>query len=190
MEGSVSRLVHCEQCGLEYVYTVERAACGVATDLLFGHATAAEARASQEARQALQTELQYATDPVPCPSCGHYQARMVAQLKRYHRQGMVPYGIALSVLSPFLLLGALFVTVIARSEQELGARILIGALWVVTLALAAAGPVLLLLHRRSVRLYDPNNEEVEARKQLGKRLALPKDEYQKIIREMRKKHMI
>jgi hypothetical protein len=84
LEGSAPILVRCEHCGLEYVYTAERAARGEATALHFMSGSAAQAVACQEASKALLAELTYACDPVPCPSCGCYQALMVHFLRKSH----------------------------------------------------------------------------------------------------------
>jgi len=190
LEGSAPILVHCEQCGLEYVYTAERVVQGQSTNLLFMNHREAEARACQEASQALAAHLQNACDPVPCPSCGTYQTAMVQRMRIYYLHGMFQLGVVLCSLSPFALLVTLFASLVASDTGGMAASIIVGLLWLVTLSMLATGIALLIVRARRHRRFDPNDEDLETRRHLGQRLALPKDEYVKMVRELRKNHLL
>lgn len=115
VEGSIDRLVVCEQCGIEYVFMVEGTAEAASTALLFSDESTARAVACQNAEQALVVQLRNAVEPVPCPSCGHYQAAMVTRMKSNHLNWMYQLGIFVWILVPVLLLVALFGTMVANT---------------------------------------------------------------------------
>jgi hypothetical protein len=89
------------------------------------------------------------------------------------------------------LLGAAFCgTLLGRELEGIEAVIFIAVTWLITLTAVVSGPVLLVLRHRGARRYTPNDEDVEARKKLGRQLAMPREEYQKMVREMRKQGLM
>jgi hypothetical protein len=190
MEGSAPRLVRCEQCGIEYVYTAERTVQSETTNLLFANERGAEAVALQNAQQALIDQLRQACDPVPCPACGWYQAPMVQRMRQEHLYWMVQTGVALCALFPVGLAVTLVATLFASGSGSAPASIFVALLWLITLSMVVGGPLLLVMRSKRVQRHNPNNEDVEIRKQLGRRLAVSKDDYEKMIKELRKKHIL
>src|SRR5688572_20468934 len=92
VSGSVPKFVRCEQCGFEYVYELTRRASGQGTSFLFLDNEGAESAAHAAAHQALVAKLEDAIDPVPCLGCGHYQADMVALLRRRYLRWMTRFA--------------------------------------------------------------------------------------------------
>jgi hypothetical protein len=182
--GSVPKLVRCEQCGVEYVYTLERAAAVEGTSLFGMDEAAAKSRAGQDAERALAFQLHFAFDPVPCPSCGFYQSAMVQRLRAQHLEWMYQLAVGCGLVALLFLFLALIVTVAASSTRFV--TIAAGVLWSLTGLLLLAVETLILVRRRRVQRYTPNDEDVEVRKQLGRRLALPRSEYEKMVRELYK----
>jgi hypothetical protein len=82
-EGAAVKEVECELCGFHYVYRLQRTAEGIATRLFLTDQDAT----AQKAHAKLQRMLEEDCDPVPCPTCGWYQAAMVLHIRRqrYHR---------------------------------------------------------------------------------------------------------
>ncbi len=188
--GSEDKIVTCESCGLQYVYTVEEVAVGQGADLGFMHDTAARAVAVYGAADALKTQLQHALRAVPCPSCGWYQAAMVQLLREGQCLWMLHLSATCLIACP-LVIAAAIITTLKAKDYGGGWLIAISCgLWVVGLTLGVASRV--LIRRRSQRIarYTPNDEDVEARKQRGRRQALPIEEYHKMVRELRKKNII
>jgi hypothetical protein len=89
----------------------------------------------------LQKALLLECDPVPCPSCGSYQADMIAVLKRQHRRGLAVTGALLAV-------AGLLACAVAFG---LGLPA-----WPVFAALSPAGLGLIYLGSRLARRFDPN----------------------------------
>jgi hypothetical protein len=190
VEGSADKLVICEQCGQEYVYTVEEVAVGQGTDLGFMHDSAAKAVAVNEARDALKAQLHLAWRAVPCPRCGWYQAAMVQLLREGQYRWVGSLGYTCGVLCPLVIAAAFFTTLAGVGRGEAGLIAISSGLWVLGISLGAASPVLARLRSQWLARYTPNDEDVEARKLRGRRQALPREEYDKVMRELRKKHMI
>src|SRR4051794_9482789 len=79
MEGRVLKSVSCENCATEYVYVMERQATGVGTSV-YGLNPGASGHAKTTAADTLGAYLENDFDPVPCPTCGHYQRYMFPKL--------------------------------------------------------------------------------------------------------------
>jgi hypothetical protein len=189
-EGSATKTVLCEQCGKEYVYVVEEAAAGEGTNLGFMNGTAAQARAAQDAREALKIQLQLAWRAVPCPCCGWYQSWMVQGMRLGQYQGMVQLAMVCGFVSAVVWLAALIATVTPILGREWWAILTCAGLWLAGLSLGATAILLVRLRSQWQARYTPNDEDVEARKLRGQRQALPREEYDKMMRELRKKHII
>lgn len=80
VHGKVFKLVPCEHCNIEYVYVLEREGIGAGTSVYGLNDQAAEANAESGANEALEQYLANDFDPIPCPSCGHYQKFMFPKL--------------------------------------------------------------------------------------------------------------
>jgi hypothetical protein len=157
VRGTALKLVTCEQCKTEYVYRLERSA---------SHESQHEERALSVAQQELSKALTEAVDPVPCPSCGWYQADMVVEARRLHRAWIRSTGGCLFFLFVILLPGAL--AFLALRSPLLSPR-QVGIILAVVLAVSAA---LLLGRILLAAFYFPNEIDVEVRKLEGKSRAL------------------
>jgi len=84
VQGRVAKLVPCENCRTEYVYVLEREGVGAGACVygisVHGLNEDPADHAVAGAREGLQQYLENDFDPVPCPTCGHYQRFMFAKL--------------------------------------------------------------------------------------------------------------
>ncbi|HEX8914476.1 MAG TPA: hypothetical protein VF796_19160 [Humisphaera sp.] len=80
--GRTTKTVRCEKCGETYCYRMVRRAQGEGRSPYFLDEDGAADRAARRAAKTLQKKLERGCEPVACPDCGHYQAHMVAQLRR------------------------------------------------------------------------------------------------------------
>lgn len=184
--GSLPKLVRCEQCGLEYVYTVERAAAVQATSYFGMDDNAVKARAVRDAAYFLNLVLEQASDPVPCPGCGFYQKAMVDRLRQSHLEWMYQLGIGCILVFLLLLFLAIVVTLAVLSEMGGVVGIAALILWSMTVVMFAVALTLFLLRRQRVQRYSPNDEDATVRIQHGQRLALPKEQYEQMVRQLGK----
>jgi hypothetical protein len=79
-KGTVLREVDCERCGDTYFYDLVRVTSGERTSHYMLNNRGAADRAARDADKELAEELQSGVDPVPCPHCGWFQARMVGAI--------------------------------------------------------------------------------------------------------------
>jgi hypothetical protein len=163
--GEIRKEVECEACGCEYVYQLCRAAQGRATG---GDYFTAAHRARENLSHALETGC----DPVPCPVCGWYQRQMVRRARQLKYRGLFQVSLVLLCLGAILfVLGMVISGCLAsvRAAQPSAAFLPLAILAGAALGAALALQVLkFMLCRR----YDPNAEDVESRKQLGRSQAL------------------
>lgn len=96
-EVTVPKTVRCEECRHEYHYLMKRRATGSGTSALFLDNQGASERAQQRAADTLSSVVKTDCDPVPCPECGWYQARMVEKLRRGYHRWLVWVGAVLLV---------------------------------------------------------------------------------------------
>jgi len=80
VSGQVLKLVPCENCSTEYVYVLERKGEGFGTSFYMLNEGGAENNAKSGAEDTLQQYLENDFDPVPCPTCGHFQRFMFLKL--------------------------------------------------------------------------------------------------------------
>jgi Zn ribbon nucleic-acid-binding protein len=104
MKGSVLKLVACEECDAEYVYTLRRRAKGHGFSPLFFNQAGAQAQALQGAQTALQERLEHEVDEVPCPKCGHIQKHMFPMARKRYRRWMLVLGVWLAGVSAAIIL--------------------------------------------------------------------------------------
>jgi hypothetical protein len=180
--GSMLKLAACEQCQAEYVYRLERMATGTGSSLLFVDNEGARNRSASRAERRLNQILDRAVDPVPCPACGWYQKAMVAKARRLHRRWMLQLGGGLLVgLIP---IGLIAVAINSGTEHRNGVPLITWTLLVgifATLALMCLG--LMIGKVVLARGYDPNNQDVEARKQLGKARATLRADLERLAQQ-------
>lgn len=178
VRGSVYKGVRCEDCGAEYVYEMTRRARGNGTSFLFLDNAGAQGRAFEEARQRLARKLVAGCDPVPCPACGHYQAAMVALLRRRHARWMTN----LAAVCLFAALMALLVTIISVSSFPPRANVV--RFSVLGLALSVGVAVVLWAGRRArASAFDPNAGDVDARLTLGRSRAVLRADLERLDAE-------
>jgi len=182
VEGSVVKLVCCEQCQLEYVYQMTRKAEGSGSNLLFLDSEGAKDRAQSGAMAALSKKLYWSCDPVPCPACGWYQEHMVARARYLQYRWPLRLALVLLPLGALAFLLASVLTGIHEHRPTEDSKIQAILAWVLVGACALGLPGLLLVRRHLQRRYDPNQVDVEERKKYGQYRALPKEDYLKIIR--------
>ena len=175
-KGREFKAVTCENCRVEFVYVLARAAEGWATGVMLLDADAPD-RAARRADAELRGALARGEDPVPCPSCGWYQQSMVPLVRAQYRGWM-------SVTGAFLLYAAALVAVPgalswAFSADPAAARA--AASFVRAGAVAAAcGGGLILARRVLAAGVHPNDGDPEARRELGRRLARTRAEFDRL----------
>jgi hypothetical protein len=174
--GQVFKVVTCEHCSGQYVYLLKRKADGFATGFHFLDFTGAGDVAVREAEAELRRTLERDRESVPCPSCGWYQADMVARLRKDHYCGMFLVG----VLS---LYGAVLMGVIGLVSRWSRAAELVkssGSFIECAASLAAVGWSLILIRKLLATRVRPNNIDAEERKDLGRRLAVTKAAFDRL----------
>jgi hypothetical protein len=147
---------------------------------------AVKAQAVRDAADFLNLVLEHASDPVPCPGCGFYQIAMVDRLRQYHLEWMYQLGIGCILVVFLLLFLAIIVTLAALPDMQGTVGIAALILWTMTVVMVGVALTLLLLRRRRVQRYNPNHEDATARIKHGQRLALPRDQYEQMVRQLAK----
>jgi hypothetical protein len=176
--GAALKLVRCEQCATEYVYRMERTAIGSGTSFLFLDNHGAANRASANAQDALQGKLERGVDLVPCLVCGWYQKHMFPRARREHRRWMFYLGVCLSLgVLPIAFVGAV-VNSMDRDEPPIPWPLFVA---VVSL-LVSVGFGFLITKFVTARRYDPNSQDVEQRKRLGKSRAMLREVLEQRLR--------
>ena len=180
VRARIPKLVACEQCSFEYVYIMERTGQGTGTSMLFLDNSGAQDRAAASAHNEVMMKLERSCDPVPCPACGWYQQQMVIRARYLRYRWMTTTAIVLFIVSGFFLLFALGFTMVKGDEADVVTLVCVWGVLGLVAGLVVLCPI---LKRRWTQQYDPNQEEVETRKQLGQERALGKDEFVKLLRE-------
>lgn len=153
--GKTDKLVHCEKCGAEYRYTMFRMAQANAIAPLFGDKAAAVKQAGERAKARLQGMLERGADPIPCPSCGHFQGNMVREARRRHLRWMKTLGLWGLVSFPAWALVLIIVNATFAAEGS------VVPWWIVYLILGCALAVfmgLLTVRMMLVLRYHPEDE--------------------------------
>jgi hypothetical protein len=186
MSGAVLKLVRCEHCRAEYVYKMERVATGEGSSFLFLDNEGAASRASSEAQEVLRRKLEQGVDLVPCPACGWYQKNMLPKARRKYGNWMLNTGacLALSVI-PVACLGGLF----NGSRQE-RPWIPWSLFFAGLIALGVLGVVLMTAKFILAGRYDPNNQDVETRKQLGRARGMLREEFDRLLQAQQRNKAI
>ncbi len=149
IEGTVVKQVVCEKCSTTYFYSMARSGVGQGRSFFGANDAGAIREAGTDAERCLEWILSIDCDPVACPRCGWFQAKMVSKLRqaKYKWMDWLVGGI------PVVLYGAGVVTVIA-----MGFNLDNNPLPVVVAAIppTIAGVGIALFRRRLRAGYDPN----------------------------------
>jgi hypothetical protein len=178
LRGRIPKTVVCERCPVMYVYFVERRGYGVSS-IFFWDTRGAQQRAVAKAQSKLFQSLLTACEPVPCPGCGHVQGHMIPRARQLRHRWMRWTALYLFPTAAILFVVAGITTGIYNKFGSTGALIAAALSWPL-MAVSAVGVVALPVWRYlAARRYDPNAEDVEARKQKGRVLALTREEFEK-----------
>jgi hypothetical protein len=171
-EGSVLKTVVCTYCGHEYVYEMKRKATGKGLSVYYLDNQGAQDRSQRDAQSRLDAFLRDSCDPVPCPQCGSYQPAMIQRMKRVRFKWIreaVPYWIFFSLFLPFF--------VLSMEPLSLSEKVIAVSLWLSSM------PLLLLLRHLANANFDPNDQDLNHRLELGRKLTLTKEEYLKKLEQ-------
>lgn len=145
---TVPRQVTCENCRTVYGYQITRRASGTGRSAYMLDNQGASRRAKEWALANLDAALQTAVDPMPCPTCGCFQAEMIRWMRsRMHRWAM-PVGLSVALAGGWIaILLMLTLSLTGGEEAALGFA---GALSVI-------GGMGLIFYTRHLRArLDPN----------------------------------
>jgi hypothetical protein len=174
--GQTTKVVRCESCGQNYSYELKRTGHGKAPGVV---SSRAHSLANERAEEDLRRKLVKGIEAIPCPACGWYQSGMIAKARRRHRRGMLYVGQCLTLgVFPVAAIGLLI-----NSEDKASPPIPWPIFVAGLVCLLAVGVVLLIWRHNLTRRYDPNEEDVEARKRYGQARAtlLSKQEAQDVL---------
>jgi hypothetical protein len=163
LRGSTFKHVHCEGCGEDYVYELERKITA----------------GNREARAALRRALNRAYDVVPCPACGHYQEHMLKKARKKHGSWMNAAGLVMIIPVPILLL----LTLLFTGPPKPMPPAVIASMLVVSGLLFISGLGLLVTKAIRSSHFDPNSADPERRKELGRSRAYLQSELEVLLRE-------
>jgi hypothetical protein len=180
MSGSVFKLVACEQCGVEYVYELKRTAIGEGKSLLFLDNQGAEDRAAFRAEESLRRKLERGIDLVPCPACGWYQQHMIPKARREHYRWMLITGFCLAIgLIPIAVFGGVLNSAPRQGTTE---PLIPWSLFLAGLGTLAVVSIGSMVGKFLLTLgYDPNAQDVESRKQLGRAQGMLREEFERFM---------
>jgi hypothetical protein len=176
LEGAVTKLVQCENCRCEYLYKMARRVKGSGTNVLFLDGAGARDRATSEAEKRLQRALEFGCDPVPCPDCGWYQAKMVPLVRRAYHRWMFILGVACFVIAGFSGAGLWLSSINTRVPPE---KETLQTLQAITFFAALGGTALVVTRKLLSLVFDPNGLDQEERKHLGESRAVRRADLEK-----------
>lgn len=178
LHGRTCKCVPCGHCGTEYVYVLEREGVGAGTSFYLLNEDGAQEQAKAGAEEALRSYLENDFDPVPCPSCGHYQRYMFPKLY----DGGSTWGqlarLVVLVVGCSTAVGAVYwgITYVRQPDATVQGR------FVLTLGLLAIlgliDCMLRAAERSRARRFDPNTEDQQARIAKGRSRAVTRAEFE------------
>jgi hypothetical protein len=176
--GRAAKLVRCEACRLEFVYVVERSAESSAFSLLFLDESGAEKRAAESATRRLNSFLDRAVDPVPCPGCGWVQRHMFRPARALHRRGLLVAGgvVAIGVI-PLTLVGGLLNALVPAVGPAIPWPLFLKLMGLVL----AIGVGLMLAKVVLAYRFDPNAGDRDLNRMLGRERAWPRDGWEQFM---------
>jgi hypothetical protein len=167
-QGSVLKVVSCEQCRETYGYLVDLEATGEDLDLFFLEGEASAERARQNAEENLASKSERCLLAVPCPNCGHYQEAMVNRMKED------------ASVNWMQITGGVLATV-----SLLSLPFNLGLVWPVAAAGAVIGLALMAWGYAVAFRFDPNSGDPEPRKAIGREMAVSGQQVQEMLRRRR-----
>jgi len=147
--GKRTKVVHCEACPESYAYELRRTVHGDFT---------------QAAVNCLEQALTTGIEAIPCPACGWYQVDMIPGARNRHRRWMVYLGQCLT-------LGIIPLTVIGLMISAL-AQIPWYILVIALVCVFAVGVGMFVWRNKLAEEYNPNADDVDARKRYGQSRAI------------------
>jgi ssDNA-binding Zn-finger/Zn-ribbon topoisomerase 1 len=184
-KATVPRFVTCEKCGHGYGYWLTRTGFGYAYShwgvIPFGRPD----RIVGDAEVELEKKLKTACEAVPCPECGWYQKHMLARARQERFGWLLWAGIGGGLLGAFLLMSLCGVAevVVGPRAHALGALSLLRMFLFLALpllvALASVGAYFLRDYL-SAR-YNPNDADVEERKERGWQRSMSPKQYARVM---------
>ena len=164
--GQTTKVVRCEACGRNYAYELKRMGHGQAD----GHSGNSSSLARQRAEADLQHLLEIGMEVIPCPACGWYQSNMIPKVRRRHRRWMVYVGQCLTIgLIPVAIIGG----IMNGSHENQAKPPLPWPIFAAGLVCVfAVGIGMFIWKYKLAQSYDPNDEDVEARKRYGQSRAM------------------
>ena len=178
VDGRVAKLVPCENCQTEYVYTLEREACGSGTSLYYLDEGGAQERAGSNATEALREYLANDFDPIPCPTCGHYQRFMFPKLYSSKSGWSVAATVLLLAVGGVAAISALMGTIGYIDPPRNGDLLRLGLAWLVLVVCGLIGAGLSAAEQERVRRFDPNVGDPAARIAMGRSRAVTRAEFE------------
>ena len=177
LNGRVLKLVPCENCSTEYVYVLEREGTGVGTSVYALNDEGARDNAASSAGESLREYLANDFDPVPCPTCGHYQRYMFPKL--YETKSL--WGAAAKLV--LLALGCLdtacalswSVAYLQQPNDHGFWRVVLA--WSLLAVLVLIGIGLTAIECSKAGRFDPNVEDQQARINKGRVRAVTRSEF-------------
>jgi len=172
---TVTRLVKCEHCGIEFVYFMELEAEGRANSPYFLAEKSAKKSASQKAHRQMDVQVAKSFDSIPCPGCFLYQKYM------YETARSGANSVSLFTGCSSLFLGCL----LAGGLRILYESIQADWMWYAAVALMAIFLVpvawqLAVIVKRSIN-FDPNTESEDNRKRIAQEQAVERHAFEKSI---------
>lgn len=161
LSGFDYRTVHCEECGEDYVYILDREGHGNSFNPMYLNSKGAEAEAHRQAEQNLQHMLKNEIDPVPCPSCGHFQANMIPVAQQLRHSWMTGLAVIMMLVFAISIITALNAE--QRSKREIAA-VISGVCLVITVGA-------LVLQKILRQSYNPNHLAISQRLELARQRA-------------------
>ncbi|HET6572745.1 MAG TPA: hypothetical protein VFG68_04015 [Fimbriiglobus sp.] len=179
LHGQVLKFVPCENCSTEYVYVLEREGSGVGTSVYMLNDEGAQDHATSAADDTLRSYLENDFDPVPGPTCGHYQRYMFPKLQETRS----PWGPAATLVvlafGCLAAVGGLYWSIAYLQQPNDHALERMVAAWSLVVVLGLVGVGLSAIKRSQVRRFDPNSEDRQARIEKGRSRAVTRAEFEK-----------
>lgn len=178
VSGSCIKHVCCANCQTDFVYVAQRTGGGQGSSLLFLDNEGAKERAEGHAVKNLETELEKAVDPVPCPNCFRYQDDMVEELKKKYLGWTENIDLVLFV-----------VFIVAAIALAIQWSSFVPKAWIIALSaigiVLSLGGVLGLIYYRKIHRqeYDPNEDSIQTRSAISRDRAMLKEEFEKLMKE-------
>jgi hypothetical protein len=166
VEQSAVRLVTCEECNAEYVYTLSRSGEGIGNSVYFLDESGAKKRAERKAKEQLSRKMKSACEPIPCPKCLHIQDHMIGKARSDRGAGISFFAIVAFLLA----LGGCALgqwTKMGNAGFILGGVFFLFALGLGALALIA------------FTSYDPNKQSEETLRKIADENAFLRKEFER-----------